>query len=123
MDSVISISDNIRLIREARGYTQEYVAKKLKVTQQAYSIMEKKPENMTLDRLNHLADILGVKLLALLGEENAYLQNNFNQQGGQSATKMVFNQQNNEVNSLYERMIQELKDEVAFLRNNLIKKK
>jgi transcriptional regulator with XRE-family HTH domain len=123
MDSVISISDNIRLIREARGYTQEFVAKKLKVTQQAYSIMEKKPENMTLDRLNHLAEILGVKLLAILGEENAYLQNNFNQQGGQSATKMVFNQQNNEVNSLYERMIQELKDEVTFLRNNLIEKK
>jgi|LauGreDrversion4_2_1035121.scaffolds.fasta_scaffold1480868_1 transcriptional regulator with XRE-family HTH domain len=115
----MSISDNIRLIRESKGYSQEYVSKKLKVTQQAYSQMEKKPDNMTLERLRNLAAILDVSLIMLIGEENTYLQHNFNQQGGQAATQMVFNQESKETSHLYERFIKELKDEVAFLRSKL----
>jgi transcriptional regulator with XRE-family HTH domain len=115
----IKISENIRLIRESKGFSQEYVSKKLKVTQQAYSQMEKKPDNMTLARLKNLASILEVSLLSLIGEDEAYLQHNFNQQGGQAATKMVFNQQSTDANLLYERIIQELKDEIVFLRNKV----
>jgi hypothetical protein len=55
----------------------------------------------------------------LIGEENTYLQHNFNQQGGQAATQMVFNQESKETSHLYERFIKELKDEVAFLRSKL----
>jgi transcriptional regulator with XRE-family HTH domain len=116
-----SISDNIRLIREAKGYSQEYVSKKLKVTQQAYSQMEKKPDNMTLARLKNLAIILDVSLISLIGEDNVFLQHNFNQQGGQAATQMVFNQENENTKSLYERYIQQLINELDLLKK-LMKK-
>lgn len=111
-----TVSDNIRLIREAKGYSQDYVSKKLNVTQQAYSQMEKKPENMTLSRLKALAHVLDVTLISLICEENAYIQHNFNQQGGQAATQMVFHTEQDEKTKVYEDYIQELKGEISFLR-------
>jgi transcriptional regulator with XRE-family HTH domain len=47
----VNISETIRLIRESKGYSQDFVASKLYITQQAYSRLEKNPENMTLKSL------------------------------------------------------------------------
>jgi transcriptional regulator with XRE-family HTH domain len=113
------VSDNIRVIREAKNYSQEYVATKLNVTQQAYSSMEKNPENMSLKRLRELCKILDVELITLLGEENVMVQQNYNQQGGQAATNMVFQGLSENEKSLYERFIAELKHEISFLRTKL----
>lgn len=112
-----SISENIRFLRESKGFSQDFVAKKLKVTQQAYSQMEKNPDSMTLTRLRDLSKILDLELITLLGEENIYLQQNYNQKGGQAATKIVFNGSGDLNKDLYERLISELKDEILFLRN------
>lgn len=54
-------TDNIRLIRVSKGFSQEFIAKKLNITQQAYSLMEKNPDIMTLKRLKDLCKILDVK--------------------------------------------------------------
>jgi transcriptional regulator with XRE-family HTH domain len=111
------VSENIRVIREANNYSQEYVANKLNVTQQAYSSMEKNPENMSLKRLRELCKILDVELITLLGEENLMVQQNYNQQGGQAATSMVFQGLSENEKGLYERFISELKQEISFLRD------
>ncbi len=111
-----SLSHQVRLIRESKGYSQAYVAKKMKVTQQAYSQMEKNPESMTLKKLKELSLIFDVELITLLGEENVYVQQNYQQTGGNAATKMVI-QSNKENNELYERMISELKNEILFLKD------
>jgi len=111
----ISVAENIRLLRETRGFSQEIVAKKLNVTQQAYSNMEKNPDSMTLSRLKDLSVVLDVNLVTLIGEDNVMVQQNYNQKGGQAATQMVFSQSEIE-RDLYERMIAELKEEISFLR-------
>jgi transcriptional regulator with XRE-family HTH domain len=112
-----SISENIRFIREAKNYSQDFVARKLKLTQQAYSQIENKPENATLARLKQLAEILDVSLIELIGEESAFFQQNYNQQGGQAATQMVFHQDSLDVKAIYESYINQLKDEINFLRD------
>ena len=43
------IGDNIRLLREARGFSQTYMAEQLSITQQAYSSVKK---NRRIQRLN-----------------------------------------------------------------------
>jgi transcriptional regulator with XRE-family HTH domain len=116
-----SISENIRFIREAKSYSQDFVARKLKLTQQAYSQIENKPENVTLARLKQLAEILDVSLIELIGEESAFFQQNYNQQGGQAATQMVFHREDTDVKSVYENYINQLKDEIKFLRDILEK--
>jgi transcriptional regulator with XRE-family HTH domain len=110
----ISISDNIRLIREAKGYSQDYIAKKLKVSQQAYSSMEKQPDNMSLKRLIDLCKVLEVNLVTLLSEDNVYVQQNYNQQGGQASNKMTANNSSELEKELYERIIAQLKEEIAY---------
>ena len=90
-----NMNKTIRLIRESNGYSQDFVATRLKLTQQSYSRLEKNPENMTLKRLRDLAKILDVSLLTLLGEEDVYLVQNIIQQGGDAASKLVLNQENN----------------------------
>lgn len=112
----IAVSENIRLIREAKGFSQEFVAKKLKVTQQAYSSMEKTPENMTLKRLRDLCEVLDVDLITLLGEDNVYLQQNYNQQGGNAATQMILNGQKDAEDSIHQSYINSLKEEIAHLK-------
>jgi DNA-binding XRE family transcriptional regulator len=51
------------------------MAKKLNITQQAYSNIEKTPENMSLKKLNDIADLMQVKIVTLLGIDNEYVQN------------------------------------------------
>ena len=113
MKTKLSISENIRLIRESQGYSQDYVAIKLEITQQAYSAIEKNPERATLSRLKEIAAILQVPIVTLLGEDEINLQQNFHQAGGNAATIFKNISSGSEV---YEKWIAELKEEVHFLR-------
>lgn len=115
----IPISETIRWIREAKGFNQDYVATQLNITQQAYSKLEKKPETMTLQRLKDLSKILQVSIVTLIGEDNVFVQQNYNQAGGKAATQMIFNSETDNEKELYERLIVSLKDEINYLRSRL----
>lgn len=80
--------NKIRMLREGIGLSQEYVAEKMNITQQAYSKMEKNPQNVTLERLQQLSEVLGVKINSIVGDDDMYIQQNFQQQGGNASTVM-----------------------------------
>ncbi|MBM3400314.1 MAG: helix-turn-helix transcriptional regulator [Bacteroidetes bacterium] len=61
-----TLSEKIRSIRATRGFSQEYIAKNLHITQQSYSLCERMPEKMTVDRMRKVCAILNVKLCVLL---------------------------------------------------------
>lgn len=114
--------DTIRLLREARRLSQKQMADKLGITQQAYSNLEKKPERATLERLRQIAQILQVELITLLGEEDTYILQSFNQSGGSAATQMNITPSIGE-REIYDKLIVSLKEEIAFLRELQLKKK
>lgn len=114
----LSVGDNIRIVRENLGYSQEYVARMLEITQQAYSHIEKNAEKITIKRLKDIAKILDVKVITLLDEESSFIQQNFNQKGGYAAT--LINMSNNI--EAHEKIINRLEDEILFLRNLVDKK-
>ena len=60
---------NIRKIREFRNYTQDYLAAKLGISQNAYSKIELGYSNITLTRLIEISDILEVDLTDLIKSE------------------------------------------------------
>lgn len=117
-----SISDNIRQLRMALGYSQEYVAKQLKMTQQSYSNLEKKPERASLIQLKELAKTLEVDLILLLGEETQLIQTNINQQGGQAAAQMNVKHESENNELIYKEYIADLKSQIDYLKG-LIKNK
>ncbi len=109
----------IRIIRESNGYSQEYVASKLEITQQAYSNIEKNPENASVKRLKQISSIFSVPVTSLIGESEHYVQQNFQQQGGQAATIIHVQGMPENERQLYERLIEEMKSEIKLLRSIL----
>ncbi|MGN6638721.1 MAG: helix-turn-helix domain-containing protein [Mucilaginibacter sp.] len=52
------LASNIRKAREYRNYTQEYLAYKLRISQNAYSKIELGHTKLTVDRLFQIAEVL-----------------------------------------------------------------
>ena len=113
----------VRLIRESNGFSQEYVASKLELSQQAYSNIEKNPDNASVKRLRQLSEVFSVPITSLIGETEQYIQQNFQQQGGQAATVIHVQGIPEHERQLYERLIEELKSENQLLRSLLDKQK
>lgn len=64
-----AIAGNIRKIREFRNYTQDYLAAKLEISQNAYSKIELGYSNITLRRLINIAEILEIDLGVLINHK------------------------------------------------------
>ena len=67
---------NIRRTRENRNYTQDYLAAKLGISQNAYSKIELGYSNITLNRLVEIAEILEVDLVELITATNGNYNKN-----------------------------------------------
>jgi len=61
-----SIAANIRHRREYRNYTQEYLAAKLDISQNAYSKIELGYTKITVERLFQIADVLDYDVAEIL---------------------------------------------------------
>jgi len=70
-NKIKTVAVNIRKIREYRNYTQEYLAMKLSISQNAYSKIELGYTKITLERLYQIAQILEVDLIELIKAEDS----------------------------------------------------
>ncbi len=64
-----AIAANIRNTREQLNYTQEYLAAKLNISQNAYSKIELGYTKITVERLFQIASILDVNVHDLINTE------------------------------------------------------
>jgi transcriptional regulator with XRE-family HTH domain len=64
---------NIRKIRAYKNYTQDYLAAKLSISQNAYSKIELGYSRLTLNRLFQIASILEVDAVQLINLEDKEL--------------------------------------------------
>lgn len=111
----------IKAFRESQGLSQDYIASKLNITQQAYSKIESKPETASLKRLRDLSEVLGVTLTSIIGEDDTYILQNFHQQGGNASTIMHITGVSENERKAYENHISDLKSEIEVLRKLLLK--
>jgi len=103
----------IRSFREAKGYTQEYMAEMLDICQSTYANLESGKSSLTIDRLLEIAEILEMdfhQLLVLDGKGNV---------DGKSPSHDMpsADHAHEETKKLYEQLVEELRSEVAFLRS------
>jgi transcriptional regulator with XRE-family HTH domain len=61
--------NKLRLLREFRNYSQEYVARKLGITQNTYSRVENNQTRVTTERLHQIAQILDVPVGELVSND------------------------------------------------------
>jgi len=65
-NKVKAVATNVRNKREQLNYTQEYLAAKLNISQNAYSKIELGYTKITIERLFQIADVLDIDLIELL---------------------------------------------------------
>lgn len=65
-----TVAGNIRKVREIRNYTQDYLAAKLGISQNAYSKIELGYSKITVERLFSISLILDVGVTQLLDTDS-----------------------------------------------------
>lgn len=64
----------LRLIRESRNYTQEYVAGALNISQTTYCLLEKGNSKISLDRLEKIAALYNISVSELLSIQSQHVE-------------------------------------------------
>jgi transcriptional regulator with XRE-family HTH domain len=77
----MNIGNKIKVLRELKNLSQDYMAKQLEISQKSYSNIENGNTELTLNRLENISKILGFSITQILNlsEENIF-QNIFNNQ-------------------------------------------
>ncbi|WP_025141505.1 helix-turn-helix domain-containing protein [Pedobacter jeongneungensis] len=61
-----AISKKIRITRVALGYSQEYMAQELNISQNVYSINERNMKDVPLERVMRICNVLNLPIEELL---------------------------------------------------------
>lgn len=111
------IQHKIRSIRAQKGYSQEYMALNMGLSQKQYGRLETGESKLTIDHLGKICDILGVEPQDLF---DGIHQESHNQQGGNAnIAYMVVNEMSERIIEQYEKRLKDKDDEIAFLRSLL----
>jgi len=65
----MSFTEKIRSHRLTKGYSQEYMANELEISQNAYSKLERGETELTVKRAYEIAFILGISIYELFPEK------------------------------------------------------
>lgn len=109
--------NKLRFIRDLRGFSQEYMAKKLDMEQNTYSRYENDQKKLTPEILKQVAGILGVSEEDITNPEPVVIIMN-NQTNGSTgiAHQPIYNVNGNE---LIDKLIA-AKDEIIAVKNEII---
>ena len=102
------------------GYSHEYMANELKLSQVSYTKIENNTTKLTVDRLYQIAEILEVEVAELLGIELklSMTQNNNDSATGYLQKIETFNQENKDV---YEGLLASKEEVIESLKKMLEK--
>ena len=63
---MINITLKIRKLREAKGFSQDYMARKLGITQSAYCKLESNNKKINFENINKITAALGVDIVEMV---------------------------------------------------------
>ena len=114
----MNIGDKIRKVRKLKGYTQDYMADKLKMSQRSYSKIENNAIKLDWARIDQISKIMQIEPIDLVSFDDSLVFNN----GSQSnKSNLIHNNFSSELKKSYEDRIAHLENEVLFLRGMLEK--
>lgn len=114
----MSIGSNIKKLRELKNYTQSYMSECLDMSLSGYSKIERDETEISLKRLQQIAEVLETDYRTILDFDEGKIFNitqHQNAEGVQNGYTVIRNQQNVE-NKELNKLISHLKEENAFLR-------
>jgi transcriptional regulator with XRE-family HTH domain len=115
----LQLGQKIKKLRELKNFTQSHIASELGITQSAYSKMEQGETEVSYSKLTKIAEILGIAPEEIMTFNEQMI---FNVMHNQTGNGFVVNKgiSDNE-KKLYEDQINQLKEEVNYLKKVLDK--
>ena len=110
-----TVGENIKRFRELRGYSQDFMAHKMNITQGSYAKIEKENTKLTLERLQQISEILELDMSSFI---NTSKQNVFNQQNNETALGYIENYNQKDDKLLLEELINTLKNQNEDLKKD-----
>jgi len=108
------IGNKLRQLRINKGYSQEYMAEILAVSQKTYSNMENDKTSISIEALKKIAEEYRVNILKLLSDEKIVVQHN-NFLDISSKQEIIYNH-------ITDELINQLKSRIEDLKNSLAEK-
>ncbi|MCL2097438.1 MAG: helix-turn-helix transcriptional regulator [Bacteroidales bacterium] len=120
-----NMSFNIKRVREQKGYSQDFMAAKLNISQASYARLESRKTTLTIDRLQEIANILDTDIAAFFDSPKLTIQTQTNNEGaygnGYIENLHIENKETlQKLIQILENENQHLKTEIEFLRSSLI---
>jgi|JI10StandDraft_1071094.scaffolds.fasta_scaffold96503_1 transcriptional regulator with XRE-family HTH domain len=109
------IHDKIRKIRDYKGFTQDYMAEKLSLSQKAYSKIERGEVKLDWNRINEIALLLEVSPVDLVSNDYIFTFNNCSQSGKIE----TINNLSTDLKETYEKLIKEMENTINSLKVEL----
>src|SRR6476620_1437842 len=103
-----TIGQQIRTLREAKGYSQEYMADMLNISQSAYACLESGKTSLRVERLFQILELLDTDIASLINKKS--VANSF---ANVAETSAIENKGISvpELKGVYDRLFQEMRDE------------
>lgn len=113
----------MRILRESKDYSQEYVADVLNINQKTYSNLESGKSKLTVERIQQLAELYHVKPDYFLSEELPVINYNSgpNSHGGNFRTYNNNIAEVEFIRSVYEKMLEDKNLRINSLENQIEK--
>lgn len=116
MEQQFAIGKNIRVFREIKGFTQDYMAKKIGISQRTYSNIEADKSKVDVDLIKSIAGVLEIDPITLLSFDSKTLFNNCQNSGNLN----TYHQTLAKESEAQKEHIKQLQSEVHFLREEVI---
>ena len=112
------MGQKVRMVRELKGFSQEYMAHSLGMSQRGYSKLERDESKLDWERITQIAKLFEMEPLDLVSFDDNLVFNNCTQ-SGKIINSQLHNSQNEKLIAQYEERITHLEADVAFLREEL----
>jgi transcriptional regulator with XRE-family HTH domain len=117
-----NIGFSIKRMRQQKGYSQEFMAAKLDVTQASYARIESQQIKLSVDRLQQIAEVLETDIATFFDSTRLTIQNQTNNEGaygnGYIENLHIENKETTQkLIQTLEKEIDYLKKEIEFLRS------
>ena len=112
----MKIGSNIRKIRELKGFSQDFLANELDISQRQLSRIENNETDLSISKLEAISNLLEVTINQLLGFDEKFIFQHCENAFGTNQNYYAFTDKEKE---LYEKRISHLEKEITFLRNQL----
>ncbi|MFN8354541.1 MAG: helix-turn-helix transcriptional regulator [Spirosomataceae bacterium] len=118
----MEIGEKIRLLRERKGYKQEFMADELQMTINGYGKIERGEVDVSWGKLEKISRVLGLSNASELVklDERQFFVYHVNQITNQTSNGLVYNELSNQERTIYEKHIESLENHIKTLQDLIV---